>query len=661
MQLKFEFGGSVKFYNSRRELVILKAGMRDNLLRQSEIRSTLLVRPLVTLSLILVMASTLPGKEYYVSASGNDEASGESTSPWRTLSRAIKGVKASDTLLLEDGIWLLDAPLTLRQEHSDLTIRATEGLPIISGGLRIRDWLPVADRPGAWFANVPNKELVVRQLYSRKQGRLTRSRIPNRGWLRADKLSTVTIDVNREGNRDVVNDWRLSHPHLFAGMRYREEDRKLLADLPTEPKGAMVQTIAAWESSWQSLRSVNHKTGDLRMFTPSRYPLAHWSYSVNKGGGTPFAIENTLAGLDQPYEWFFDEAEHRILLLSPTGVDPNDDEFYAAHLSTLLLIDGADHVKIEGIGFAHAADVLGRYELHPKWVEANKKFDSTFPTTFPEGITDAQTAPHTGAAVHVQNATGVKFQRCTFSDVGGYALHLGRNSQRADVGHSRFMNLGAGGINIDPETRSIKESEYPSYHHIHDNEIHNGGTIHPAAVGIRVAESHHNRIEHNEISHFGYTGLSIGWNWNPRPNQTTDNLIIGNHIHHVMNRLSDGSGIYTLGSIPGTRIERNYIHDVIRSDTAIGAGNSGIFFDQFSKGADVKQNVLRRIHAWHENDKREGHPIKHHRNEPVDHTFEDNDVSENDAPIRLKEVAEQAGPRREKPQFEEPHETRKKD
>ena len=60
-----------------------------------------------------------------------------------------------------------------------------------------------------------------------------------------------------------------------------------------------------------------------------------------------------------------------------------------------------------------------------------------------------------------------------------------------------------------------------------------------------------------------YTGVSVGWMWNPTPTPCRANLVENNHIHHVMQILSDGGGIYTLGRQPGTVLRGNVIHDVI--------------------------------------------------------------------------------------------------
>jgi hypothetical protein len=50
--------------------------------------------------------------------------------------------------------------------------------------------------------------------------------------------------------------------------------------------------------------------------------------------------------------------------------------------------------------------------------------------------------------------------------------------------------------------------------------------------------------------------------WNPQPTPCRGHQVLRNHIHHVMQMLSDGAGVYTLGRQPETRIAGNVIHDV---------------------------------------------------------------------------------------------------
>jgi hypothetical protein len=81
-----------------------------------------------------------------------------------------------------------------------------------------------------------------------------------------------------------------------------------------------------------------------------------------------------------------------------------------------------------------------------------------------------------------------------------------------------------------------------------------------------------------------YTGISLGWQWNPEPTPCQENTIEYNHVYDVMNRLCHGGCIYTWGFQPGTVIRGNHLHDVHRSCYAQGAPNNGTFIDEGSKG-----------------------------------------------------------------------------
>jgi hypothetical protein len=69
-------------------------------------------------------------------------------------------------------------------------------------------------------------------------------------------------------------------------------------------------------------------------------------------------------------------------------------------------------------------------------------------------------------------------------------------------------------------------------------------------------------IEHNEVSHLPYTGISLGWGWNKRTNCMSNNRIVANHIHHVAQVMGDTAGIYTLSPQPGSLVAENSVHSI---------------------------------------------------------------------------------------------------
>ncbi len=119
------------------------------------------------------------------------------------------------------------------------------------------------------------------------------------------------------------------------------------------------------------------------------------------------------------------------------------------------------------------------------------------------------------------------------------------------------------------------------------------GQILLGSVGIWVGIARDTRIENNEISELPYSGISVGWRWDAEPSGSAGNQIVDNHIHHVMQELSDGAGIYTLGLQPGTVLSGNRIHDIPLN--ASRAESNGIFMDEGSTSIVVEGNSIWRI------------------------------------------------------------------
>ena len=125
---------------------------------------------------------------------------------------------------------------------------------------------------------------------------------------------------------------------------------------------------------------------------------------------------------------------------------------------------------------------------------------------------------------------------------------------------------------------------------VEDNVISRCGVPFYEAVGIWVGIAADTEIRHNELRDLPYTGISVGWMWNPTPTPCRGTIIEGNFIHHVMQVLSDGGGIYTLGRQPGAVIRGNLIHDVPLN---VGrAESNGMFLDEGTTEIVIEGNVI---------------------------------------------------------------------
>jgi hypothetical protein len=176
--------------------------------------------------------------------------------------------------------------------------------------------------------------------------------------------------------------------------------------------------------------------------------------------------------------------------------------------------------------------------------------------------------------------SGSRTRRCrlegsVIEDVSGNGVNIGEDLSRTVAGRPWWQGaaeqVAAGNV-------------------VRHNRIEQCGQQFFGAVAIWIGLARDTQVTNNEIAHHPYTGVSVGWMWNPTPTPAGANNVSQNHIHHVMQVLSDGGGIYTLGRQPGTRLVENQIHDV--PPNAGRAESNGMFLDEGSDQIEVIDNVI---------------------------------------------------------------------
>jgi len=144
--------------------------------------------------------------------------------------------------------------------------------------------------------------------------------------------------------------------------------------------------------------------------------------------------------------------------------------------------------------------------------------------------------------------------------------------------------LGAGGVRIGSDSSTGVE-----HNTVQNSYLLDGGHTFYEGMGVFAQLTSYNTITHNEIGHFSYTGVSVGWSLGYAPSSAHDNNISFNHIYDIgRDTLSDMGGIYTLGVSPGTVIYNNLIHDVY----SFNYGGWGIYPDEGSSLQVWSNNII---------------------------------------------------------------------
>jgi hypothetical protein len=548
--------------------------------------------------------------EVHVSPVGQDTDPGTADRPLATLEaaqRCIRQLRQSGTwpkngvtVRIATGQYYLTNPLEFGPDDSgkrDAPVVWTvdeKARVVISGGRIVRNWK--RSKGNVWTAELPEVRAgkwYFRQLFAGDR-RLTRARLPVKGFFFTAGPLSRYADVAVKGNFDRLGDLRTRSPDAYCGFSFKLGDIAQWEDL----SNAEVITYHSWECSWQTIRSIDISKHEVHFFTPCRYPVGIF------GPHNLYRIENIQAGLTRPGEWQLDRESGILSLMAEKGEDPNAMGIVAPALTKLLIFRGdyrkkqyVENIVFRGICFEHVDYPMGIYDTARNWPAPIIKVDPTFPPIFPLGFTDAQSSPDCGQAIEMDSARNCAIERCELTNLGAYGIGIFTGCSDDRVAGCHIHSVGGGGVLVrhPGSIDGLDADDAPHDIIVDNNTIHNFGLIHPSSVGVALAHAHHDRVSHNEVSDGPYSGIHLGWTWGRGRSLTTDNLIESNHVFHVMQQMADGGGIYSLGIETGTVYRRNYIHSIFRAKAVGGGPACGLYFDEGSRDVRVEHNVITNV------------------------------------------------------------------
>ncbi len=539
------------------------------------------MRSLMALAVLGVLAVCLPANgqqpptaDYWVAPQGSDANPGTMEKPFATLGQAkaavarriAAGLDKDLVVMLRRGTYELGETLVFGPEdcgtakHS-VTYMAFPGEEVvISGGRRVQGWKQGTG--GIWTVRLPEsakQALNARNLYVNGR-RAVHARMPN-----AD---------------DKTGYWELAGAELTADLK------RFTLTLPPGlvknwPDADRIEVMVAgnWEINRKRVQSVDEKTGTIVLAPPHITGPAY----IFPARGRWCYLAGARAFLDQPGEWHLDNTTGVLSYWPLPGENLQQAETVVPALQQLVKIAGradqpAKNLHFRGIRFQYTD-----WQVPPGGYQGIQA--GHFATAGEGGVS----WPRIIATVGCTHA-----QQCGFEDgalvcLGGCGIELADGCCDNLIQGYEVREVGSNGINVGGPNN---EKLAPKDNRVQNNRVHDCGRDDYGAVGIWVGMSQRTIVAHNLVHDLPYTGISVGWQWNPEPTACKENHVEYNHVHDVMNRLCDGGCIYTLGFQPGTVIRGNHLHDVHRSQFAQGAPNNGMFIDEGSKGFLFEQNVI---------------------------------------------------------------------
>ncbi len=591
-------------------------------------------------ALLLAPLGATQATEFHVATSGNDAGPGTRAQPFATLERARDAVRALKVerggKLPPDGVtvWLrggryelartfILGPEDSGQDGAPIVYRAHPGeTPILSGGRVIGGWrkvpedppgLPVAAKGKVWAAEIPaarDGKWPFRQLW--KNGRqLTRARWPN------EEIATFRVlDANlpsAETLRDpaAIEQWKRTVRQAWRIVEFRDASAFPGGSLPADLANGSAELFCRNGGRWATMRiPVAAAEGTrLRLAEPAGLLSHYWGgmrlMSAVDGRGH---IENALALLDQPGEWYLDRQAGRVYYLPPVGEDPNACELVAARVEQLVWLRGTSdepiwHVELRGVAFEHAEWPLPAYGYRPGlgcFYGTEHTPLVANPPVQPGSIRPKDEFPEYSipAAVDLSYARHCRLESCRVSRVGASGIGLGEGCAQNQVVGCEVFDAGGHGIHVGLPHGPICAEDFawkrpedePQANEVRSCYVHHTAQMDWGAYGILNSYANRTRIAHNLVEQQPYCAMAVCFSWFAFPTgRDLEVTVEHNHIHHVLLKLFDGGAIYTKDGVAKSSVIRgNQIHDV-------GAGdweNNGLFLDDGSYGFHITDNII---------------------------------------------------------------------
>ncbi|MFI9816369.1 ricin-type beta-trefoil lectin domain protein [Saccharothrix variisporea] len=518
---------------------------------------------------------------------------------------------------LADGVYRLSEPLRLtdadsgRNGYRVVWQAAANARPVFSGARAVTGWTQVDAGRNIWRASVPTG-LDSRQLYV--DGAIaTRAR----------------TQVNRS-----------DFTFTTTGMRFSNTALTYLNNLADQGR-VEVESINSFTDRYSGVQSISGNFLTMRQPAWNNNSFGYDTLTSPFRAG-PFYLANAYEFLDSPGEWYVRPSAGQLFYIPKAGQDVNAAKVELPTLQSLVQVGGtydapAHHITFSGVTFT------GTSWLGPSgdqgyvdqqtgaYMAGNWNWPADRLTSCQSGCTQfEQTRPNWSmmpAAVQVSAANNVTFTDSRFVNLGQTAIGIGNDANahgsgvglgaanitvtRSEIAFSSAGGVIVGGVRADahhPSDQRMVNKDIT----ISDNRIHDLGIEYRGNVSVLNTYVSTATVSHNEVYNMPYSGMSIGYGWgandaggnnnyanrglyNYQPRYTTattasNNRLIGNYIHDVMQQMNDGGCIYTLSWNPGAQINQNYC---LRTN-----GYFGLYFDEGSKYYSAVNNVFSATGTW---------------------------------------------------------------
>jgi hypothetical protein len=555
-------------------------------------------------------SDSTPAGTYYVSPLGDDANLGTREAPFLTLEKARDAVRTVNAAMsgdivvyLRGGTYRMIGPVTFGPQdsgmngHSVKYVAEAGETPILSGASRVTGWTLHAD-------NIYKATL-------ERAGKLRNLYVND---ARAQMASRTAVSRGGEGTHSITAgqaDWAWRSGSGPDGVKYNPAD---IPNIAKNKDDLEIVNGTTWNENIACVRDVVTTADNSRaLLLQQPYgliaQLPGWDAGFKVTG--THTIFNAFEFLDSAGEFYFDKTDGTLYYYPRPGEDMVSAEVEAPVAERLIELAGTSttnrvrNITFEGITFANTDyNLVAVGESHGKAsVQA-----ATVYTAYGDGnwhnekyrILD--TLP---GIINVESADSIRFVRNVVKHSGAEGIVLKNDVVAAEVVGNRIMDTAGSGITVGhPQHIYIGDGgEHERYTAstegvctdviINNNVLYSTSSVRGFGghSGITAFFVDGLKVTNNLIQGTAYNGISLGWGWRNFQDSTTckDNVINKNRFVDTLSRLHDSGAIYTIGQMPGTQINENYVRGI---PPATNGPTYGLHNDEGTAYITENDNVL---------------------------------------------------------------------
>eukprot|EP01084_Bolivina_argentea_P280360 479461_1 len=542
----------------------------------------------VILLLFLTYKLDAANYNYYVSSTSGSDSNGDGSSnkPWATIQKAQSSVSKLITTLspntytgnitinIESGIYY--GPLQYTLKDSMVGFK-NNNYVIYKGDINGNTYIYGGQKIDSLWRNISQYDNPTHTFYRTNLKNETNN-IPN-NKIYCLFFNNIRMQLSKSSLYTYTN-YDINHKIITTNTKMISVENINMILSSNYSNNMMVILYESWTMSYHLIKSIDYdiSSGIIKI------NLETGPYKGLPGGASGnrfYLINNGQYDGFHDYSFYYNITTNNLDIWVPNSINPNDKNnniYFGKDIEIINIIGNNTNNKVERLKFLN---------LNVKYSAID--FSSCF-TLYSGSCQNQSAAFLSSATIQTIYSSNIHFINVNISLTGGYSVWFNYGSNNCSYSNSYLNNSGAGGIRIGVNARGIVSNDkLTSNILIYNNYILNGGYIFESGCGILAQQTEYTIISNNEIAHFKYTGISVGWTWGYAPTLVNNIKLLNNKIYDIgQGILSDMGGIYTLGEQLNSLVSNNIIHDVY----TFNYGGWGTYTDEGSRYIKFENNII---------------------------------------------------------------------